>query len=84
MAIRATEFTGAADLAETLRYEAEIADGISKGLFDAAHDAADLIERYADRVNYLTNINEGLCETISEMRAGLVELREMCAPEKSA
>ena len=47
-------------------------------------EAADLIERLAGRVNHLTNINDGLRETLDAQRAGLAELKAMLVAEKSA
>jgi hypothetical protein len=72
----ATDFTIAAELAERLRdYSVR-----EKPLRD---EAADLIERMADRINHLTNVNDGLRETLDSQRTGLAELKAMLA-EKSA
>jgi hypothetical protein len=86
-----TDFTAAHDLAERLNDEAMRLQGrgIDRGCVDSslagslAIEAAELIERQADRINHLTNINDGLRETIDELRAGLAELKSMCAPEQS-
>jgi hypothetical protein len=45
-----------------------------------SYDAADLIERLMDRINHLTDLNEDKSEMIAELRVGLSELRQMCAP----
>ena len=34
------------------------------------------------RLNHLTNVRDGLRETLAEQRRGLAELRAMCAPEQ--
>src|SRR5690242_7508524 len=88
-------FTEAAELVEGLRISAEMLEGGAQNnltelwhsdvVVEAAKaclDAADLIERLADRVNHLTNVRDGLRETLAEQRRGLAELRAMCAPEQ--
>ena len=47
-------------------------------------EAADCIERLADRINHLANVNDGLRETLDAQRAGLAELKAMLLAEKSA
>lgn len=53
------------------------------GLLDAASlldEAREHIEILRDRVGHLTNVSEGKSEAIEELRAGLAELKAMCAP----
>ena len=42
--------------------------------------ALDITEA-ADLINHLTNVNDGLRETLDVQREGLAELRAMVAPE---
>lgn len=72
------DFTIAAELAERLR-QFEGSDALGNGDFTVCVEAAEFIERLADRINHLTNVNDGLRETLDEQRKGLGELREMLA-----
>jgi methyl-accepting chemotaxis protein len=67
------DFTATAEFVERLRDETEQAHNGQ----DLCAEAANLIERLTDRINHLTNVNDGLRETIAETRQGLAELRAM-------
>jgi hypothetical protein len=47
-------------------------------------EMARLIIELNERINHLTNVNDGLRETLDEQRKGLAELHTMTAPEQSA
>jgi hypothetical protein len=68
------------DITERLRDETERALNGE----DLCVEAADLIEQLHGRVNHLTNVNDGLRETLDAQRAGLAELKAMLVAEKSA
>lgn len=70
--------------AQTLSEEAvEVVERLRRKGGKVSFDAADLIERQRDWINHLTNMNDGKSEMIAELRAGLAELREMCAPQSA-
>jgi chromosome segregation ATPase len=79
------EHTDREDLLDRLSDEADLCRN------DGADDIANLLSaareeilRLEGRVNHLTNVNDGLRETIDDLRTGLAELKAMCAPEQSA
>jgi hypothetical protein len=47
-------------------------------------EMARLIIELNERINYLTNVNDGLRETLDAQRAGLAKLRAMLVAEKPA
>jgi methyl-accepting chemotaxis protein len=68
-----TYFTTATELIERLR---DSEDRAMNGE-DLCVQAADTIELLLERINHLTNVNDGLRETLDEQRKGLAELRTM-------
>lgn len=73
------------DIRDRLSDEADLCR--NEGAVDIAallDDARYHIERLRDRINHLTNVNDGLRETLDAQRAGLAELKALLVAEKSA
>jgi hypothetical protein len=80
-----TEWAVDPDITERLPLEADLCrnDG-ADDIATLLTDAQVVIEQLRGRVNHLTNVNDGLRETLDAQRAGLAELKAMLVAEKSA